>query len=455
MTRYLSILAAITVAATSLSAAPVPPTIEVASQGCVTADCHANIKRHNVVHGPVNVDACDACHTLTDAKTHTYRPTRDASETCTFCHVVETEGAAVVHEPLTTRQCTGCHDPHGGFDRNFLKAESMNGLCASCHQDVTGDKQTVHGPVAAGACGMCHQPHTSQYPKLLVEQGRTLCIGCHSEMQQQIEQVGFVHQPVQEDCTACHNAHASDHPMMLKQAPGQLCTTACHEDVKKAVTQATHQHSAVTQDNGCVNCHTPHGGDLAKLMKDKPIQLCLRCHNQPINTDSGEIVQAVSELADPELNKHGPVKEGSCGGCHNVHGSDIANLLILEYPGTFYQSFDLKKYSLCFECHDKQLVLTPSAQGLTGFRNGDQNLHYLHVNKDKRGRSCRACHSVHASAHPVHLRESVPYGQWELPIKYSPTPTGGGCAPGCHLPKDYDRERPVDYNPKPSEGTSP
>ncbi len=263
-----------------------------------------------------------------------------------------------------------------------------------------------------------------------------------------LAEVDFVHEPAKEDCLTCHNAHATDFPMLIKQEPGQLCTTACHEDIKQAVNDAKYKHSAVTRDRGCVNCHTPHGGDLAKLMKDRPVDLCMTCHDQPITTDDGRVVASVSEVKDPNLIKHGPVADGSCGGCHNVHGSEFAKLLIDEYPATFYQPFDLKSYSLCFECHDKQLVLTPDAGGLTGFRNGDKNLHYLHVNKDPRGRSCRACHSVHASTLALHLRETVPYGKWELPINYKQTNTGGSCSPGCHQPKAYDRDNPVDYKPQ-------
>ena len=182
MKHYVSIIAVVIF--TSICLGIDKPTTEIKPEGCVTAECHANVKRHNVIHGPVNVNACDACHTLVDVQLHTYEPARDKAETCTFCHVVEVPEGATMHEPLVTRDCTGCHDPHGGFDRNSLKKPSMNELCASCHQDVTADMQFVHGPVAAGACGMCHEPHASANPKLLVETGRDLCIACHSEMEQ-------------------------------------------------------------------------------------------------------------------------------------------------------------------------------------------------------------------------------------------------------------------------------
>ena len=97
-------------------------------------------------------------------------------------------------------------------------------------------------------------------------------------------------------------------------------------------------------------------------------------------------------------------------------------------------------------CHDKQLVTLKNTAGLTGFRNGDMNLHYLHVNKVDRGRTCRACHDTHAGPHEFHVRDKVPYGSWEMPINFKKTEAGGSCAPGCHKPFTYDREKPLNYD---------
>ena len=76
---------------------------------------------------------------------------------------------------------------------------------------------------------------------------------------------------------------------------------------------------------------------------------------------------------------------------------------------------------------------------MTGFRDGDQNLHFLHVNRTEKGRTCRACHEAHSSTVPKHLRETVPFGDWQMPVGYTQTADGGRCAPGCHLPKTYSR----------------
>ena len=420
------------------------PTTDVPLAQCAQEGCHASVKAHKVVHGPVNVDSCDACHTLVDPVQHTFKDARTKREQCTFCHVIEIEDAGVVHQPLLEGDCVSCHDPHGGTDRSFVRGPTMAKLCATCHQDVIGNNAHVHGPVAAGACAACHEPHASEHPNLLSTTGRDLCLSCHVEMGDQLDDVAFVHEPVATgDCMLCHDAHASNFAMMIRDDPLKLCTEACHEDVRNAVFAAEHKHAAVTDGAACVNCHTAHGSDLDALMKDTPVRICLSCHDKPIETE-GRTIPAVGDILALELVKHGPVRDGSCGGCHNVHGSDETRLLTKPYAEKFYTRFELKEYDLCFECHDKQLVLLENTEGLTRFRNGVVNLHYMHVNKVKRGRTCRACHSTHASRHPVIVRDSVPYGQWELPINYEPTDTGGSCTPGCHQKFDYDREEAID-----------
>jgi hypothetical protein len=90
--------------------------------------------------------------------------------------------------------------------------------------------------------------------------------------------------------------------------------------------------------------------------------------------------------------------------------------------------------------------LTQKTSGLTNFRNGERNLHFVHVNKSDRGRNCRACHDAHASPNALHVRSSVPYGSWQMPINFQQTQSGGSCAPGCHKPFEYDREKPVAYS---------
>ena len=62
--------------------------------------------------------------------------------------------------------------------------------------------------------------------------------------------------------------------------------------------------------------------------------------------------------------------------------------------------------------------------------------------RPERGRTCRACHEVHASQQDHHIREGVPYGPkgWMLKINYTKLPTGGSCAKTCHAPKAYNNK---------------
>ncbi len=61
-----------------------------------------------------------------------------------------------------------------------------------------------------------------------------------------------------------------------------------------------------------------------------------------------------------------------------------------------------------------------------------------------KGRSCKACHEMHAGPQANHIREKVPFGSagWMLPIEYTKYKDGGKCVVGCHAPKTYKRTAP-------------
>jgi predicted CXXCH cytochrome family protein len=178
------------------------------------------------------------------------------------------------------------------------------------------------------------------------------------------------------------------------------------------------------------------------------MSLCTSCHKDPVKTETGQVIASFTEEVEGKASLHGPVAQQQCSGCHATHGGEHFRLLVKDYPRLFYSSFSPKNYALCFSCHPESLVLTERTSDLTDFRNGDLNLHYVHVNKPQRGRTCRSCHATHASDLPKHIRQSVPYGVWDLPIQFAKTETGGGCRPGCHVPYTYDRNAPVSYPTK-------
>ena len=74
----------------------------------------------------------------------------------------------------------------------------------------------------------------------------------------------------------------------------------------------------------------------------------------------------------------------------------------------------------------------------TMFRNGERNLHFVHVNKEK-GRNCSLCHDVHAAKNAQLIDTTVKFGRWDMPLNYIATDDGGTCATGCHKELSYSR----------------
>ena len=410
---------------------------------CVTEECHADYSKKAYVHGPVGLGDCTACHKPLVPEEHTFQFERKGRDLCEYCHL-EQAAKKIVHEPLKTGDCMQCHDPHSSDNKFLLPEKTIGALCASCHK-ITEGLAFLHGPTAVGECTVCHKSHSSDYTGLLVTQQAELCFSCHVIMQDELKEYEFVHEPVKTDCIGCHNPHGAENSKMVKNLAPFLCYV-CHKDIQKITENSTYQHSVVGDIDGCMQCHTPHASTVQFLLKKDQKSLCLTCHDKPQKLGPDEVLPSFTAEIEGKKYLHGPVTENDCSGCHVAHGSEYFRLLAKDYPSQFYAPFKKENYELCFSCHSEDLVLTKETPNLTDFRNGELNLHYLHVNKERRGRTCRSCHATHASDLPKHIRERVPFGTWSLPVGFQKTQTGGTCAPGCHMPKDYDRKDPVDYS---------
>ncbi|PLX39959.1 MAG: cytochrome C [Deltaproteobacteria bacterium] len=412
-------------------------TAAVASEGCVSDSCHSDMGTKPFVHGPVGAGQCVICH----EQTATNHPSNSGSsdfalafnggkELCFGCHE-RLDQNTTVHKPVETGDCSACHDPHQSDAELMLKFSTTSDLCFACHDPAMLKQKNMHGPVAAGDCNICHNPHSSPYPNLTEDKGSDLCLLCHVDRMEEFNRK-YIHGPVMEDCSKCHNPHGSEHVYMLSNEGKQLCF-ACHTRIKEIVEESKVQHSALKQGE-CTSCHTPHSSNYPRQLKSPTKDNCYVCH-----TDMGAQVAG-------SRNQHGPVAQNDCYACHDPHGSNYTMVLKKPFPATFYMPYKTENYALCFDCHNKDIALNQFTTKLTDFRNGDLNLHYLHVNKDPKGRSCKACHEVHAGNQDKHIRKEVPFGaKWKLPVNYTKNDTGGNCVVGCHKPKDYDRENPVTY----------
>jgi predicted CXXCH cytochrome family protein len=269
------------------------------------------------------------------------------------------------------------------------------------------------------------------------KEGDALCATCHLEAQG-FSKANVVHGALEGGCTSCHNPHGADRPKLLSEQGSELCFQ-CHDQTQDVVQKATVAHPPVTAEKGCVSCHSPHASDNAKLLLKPEMDTCLACHQRILPKNATVL--------------HGPIAKGQCTPCHDPHGSARAKLLKADYTAAPYVPYTGEAFALCFGCHKRELLQFPDTSFATNFRDGERNLHYLHVNNKQKGRSCALCHEVHASIGPKLIAESVPFGQWKLPLKFVKTQTGGSCSPGCHQPQSYDRNNPGKKLELPKPGT--
>jgi len=297
---------------------------------------------------------------------------------------------------------------------------------------------SAHSPYVDGDCSLCHQRKDASDPGPIIKPVNELCLDCHDDFAKIMARKSS-HVAARVNCVSCHNPHNSRQPKLLVAESGALCLS-CHTAISNLVASAKVKHDALDQDAKCVNCHNPHAANVEHLLTRLPFDLCVGCHGKDgVKDHNGKVLTNMKTLLAENSAHHGPVADKDCSACHTPHGGDNFRLLTKEYPAQFYSPYDPKLYALCFDCHEESMVKDPKTTTLTKFRNGDQNLHYLHVNKDERGRTCRACHEVHAAKQIHQIRDAVPYGNtgYMLKVNFTQTPTGGTCAKTCHVTRSY------------------
>ncbi len=310
---------------------------------------------------------------------------------------------------------------------------------AGCHQELMAPK-FIH-PAAEDDCTNCHESESDKHPSesrndfSLADESPELCFTCHDDKEPDDTQVS-IHPPFEEDCLNCHNPHATDNKVVLEDPVPDLCFT-CHDDPAEIENVKT-VHGAIFVDDKCINCHSPHSSvNKILLVKDDPA-LCLSCHNKEIKYEDKVIPDIASKIKDEDF-AHPPAVDDGCLTCHHPHSSVNNFLLDDTFPaGHYADGFD-GNYNLCFSCHDDSMILLENTDDATEFRNGNVNLHYVHVNKEK-SRSCTNCHDVHGSPGNPHLiANEIKFGSWTMKLNYVADDNGGSCLPGCHEQKTYKR----------------
>ena len=266
-----------------------------------------------------------------------------------------------------------------------------------------------------------------------------LAAGCHRE---ESVQTGIHSAAAAGGCLACHTPHDGEtgNRYLLKTGVADLCLD-CHTEIA-AGSRSKVRHAPVFRAESCSICHRVHAAKSRPLLVTDEKELCLTCHGQDNHTRSKPLRNIAREI-EGAVRLHGPVASGECSPCHAPHGSSAPRLLRANYPGGPYAPYRQSTYALCFGCHDQAMLNSARTVSDTRFRDGDRNLHVLHVADPRKGRTCTACHGTHAGTGSGLIRTTGrPFGDWEIPVNFTSFASGGSCSPGCHASARYDRSKP-------------
>lgn len=405
---------------------------------CGTKECHESLLKKPIIHEPLN-GGCSTCHSQTkgqhpEANGKEFELVESIADLCSTCHTHEVN-KKVVHVPFYEEECIACHSPHSSNLTSLLNGNNQGEICKNCHNLEIIGNTFGHGPFMSNQCTSCHVGHQSDIQSLLVKEDPSLCLQCHLEKEDEMDLTN-VHPVFKESCLNCHLPHTAKAKNMLKVGDNELCYN-CHENVKIETINAKMVHSPVSKTGECVACHTPHAGELNNLLINEQPNLCFNCHSENINNKE-KYIDVYARLSKEYV--HQPLFENPCTDCHRPHVSDNRNLLAAAFPKNNYTKPDMKNYAMCFQCHDPNKITTKVTKSETNFRDGSKNLHYLHVVK-KKSISCQSCHDMHGADNPHIIGNVVYFGNWEMPIGFKITSSGGTCLPGCHVQYSYDREK--------------
>ena len=264
------------------------------------------------------------------------------NEVCADCH---DEVSEIFHQTSHARYFSarpdwvefGCESCHGngfahveeGDPGKIINPANTDGfsqqLCLDCHKDNGLDEWAFsHHNNADVNCSSCHAVHEPA-GQVTKKQGENLCYDCHSDVRAAASMPS--HHPIGEgmlSCTDCHTPHGGQLARTADGTGKELCFS-CHADVEGPF---VFEHAPVAED--CMLCHTPHGSVADKLLKQSEPSLCLNCHamhfHATIESVPGDFTtpQAPGRAGTSDLDSFKRGMLTKCTQCHTaVHGSDL------------------------------------------------------------------------------------------------------------------------------------
>lgn len=210
--------------------------------------------------------------------------------------------------------------------------------CADCHPNISRIFPTspharlrLETPNMPGqsSCESCHGPGSKHIAmigrggpeKFIINPGKDpgSCFQCHQEIRAEFHLPQ--HHPVLEgkmNCVQCHDPHGMD---IMKPAGGLAMARlneSCSECHREETRPHVFEHAALRE--GCTVCHSPHGSINAKMLVQRDMNLCLRCHAQ---VEDRRVVGPEFFIGNVDHTLF--IHYGTCwtAGCHAaVHGSN-------------------------------------------------------------------------------------------------------------------------------------
>ena len=372
-------------------------TYDPATDSCFTC--------HNITNsGPITLDSClSACHlNLTDLPTnpaglpitvvgspasgtnrHHYTDTF-LNGSCHDCHVPpETQ--------LTSSEiCVGCHDGSvtqknivGSFDQLYSHpldalGQSANGVqvsCLDCHnpKQVTSDNR-LRGVVGVEPNFPGNFQEVNSFATVeSVEKQYQLCFKCHSA-----NQIG----------NKFGNNFATNPPKDSHHNPEFLYNS---------------RNIEADDDGGRV---TLSGWDGSLTDQAKEFNPNNNSYHPVVAPGKNDFKMGTRDYSSSLINGWTPDSVMNCDDCHRdsnnpeidgPHGSGVWPIASAPFTGNTGLSNSSFLTDMCFKCHDRDVYgygndSSKDDHFRTGFSNGEDNLHYYHV--EGKDAQCTTCHSA-------------------------------------------------------------
>ncbi len=346
----------------------------ILAQGLINSKHNLSVSGQSLAKSGGESDMCRFCHT-----THISRPKpaqwRKNDTGQNYILYSSSTIQALPGQPTgASLLCLSCHDGTIalGSSETSLSANSLSMMPnkANLTTDLSDDHPisfTYNSTLALANRELADPAFLP--PSIELEKQKVQCTSCHDPHNQMYDYFLSVSYQYSELCIQCHqidNWNLSAHKISNATWKGFGRTPWFHTPY------------TTVEENGCENCHNPHGAEshdrLLNFRREE--DNCLICHNGSVaSTDIRAMqnkpfthnVYAYNQIHDPAEENIVRIKHVECSDCHNPHSSrklrtrpPLAEGSIKDVKGVDTNGNPIEKiqfqYELCYRCHSGNAV---------------------------------------------------------------------------------------------------